>query len=125
MVLCGLIQVLVGVGRLGMLIRMVPHPDMLGFVNGLTIVIFMAQFRSFQTINDAGHLTYLQGAALWIMLSLIGLTMAIIWLLPKFARAVPASLATLWLILPYSLTLAAVVLICFHVMLSASFFESL
>jgi len=93
--LCGLLQILVGVGRLGMLIRMVPHSVMLGFVNGLAIVILMAQFGSFQTINQAGTLSALQGPALWIMLSLVALTMAIIWLLPKFTRAVPASLAAI------------------------------
>lgn len=94
-ILCGLFQILVGCGRLGMLIRMVPHSVMLGFVNGLAIVIFMAQFGSFQTISQQGQLTILQGPALWIMLALTVITMLIIWLLPKFTRAVPASLAAI------------------------------
>lgn len=102
-ILCGVLQILVGCGRLGMLIRMVPHSVMLGFVNGLAIVIFMAQFGSFQTVSHQGQMTYLQGAALGIMLALTALTMAIIWLLPKFTKAVPASLAAI-----LSVTLLAV-----------------
>lgn len=93
--LCGLIQIAVGTARLGMLIRMVPHSVMLGFVNGLAIVIFMAQFGSFQTIGHLGDLVYIHGPALWIMVGLTVLTMAIIWLLPKLTRAVPASLAAI------------------------------
>lgn len=94
-ILCGLVQIIVGLCRLGMLIRMVPHPVMLGFVNGLAIVIGMAQFGSFKTVNNLGELTYMTGPALWIMLILIGVTMSIIWLLPKFTRAVPASLTAI------------------------------
>ena len=91
-VLCGLIQIAVGLARLGKLIRIVPHSVMLGFVNGLAIVIFMAQFGSFKTVNAVGQLRYLQGPALWIMIMLVLLTMAIIWLLPKVTKALPASL---------------------------------
>lgn len=94
-ILCGVLQMLVGFGRLGSLIRMVPHSVLLGFVNGLAIVIFMAQFGSFQTITSLGELSYIQGAALFIMLGLIALTMAIIWLLPRITKAVPASLAAI------------------------------
>jgi sulfate permease, SulP family len=94
-ILCGLLQMLVGFGRLGSLIRMVPHSVLLGFVNGLAIVIFMAQFGSFQTVTSLGELTYIQGPSLFIMLGLIALTMAIIWLLPRFTKAVPASLAAI------------------------------
>lgn len=93
--LCGAIQILVGLLRLGMLIRIVPHPVMLGFVNGLAIVIFMAQFGSFKTVDAMGQLSYIQGPALWIMIGLVLATMAIIWLLPKMTRAVPASLAAI------------------------------
>ncbi len=94
-ILCGLIQILVGIGRLGVLIRMVPHSVLLGFVNGLAIVIFFAQFGSFQTVSSLGELTYIQGPALWIMLALIAVTMAIIWQLPRYTRAIPASLAAI------------------------------
>ncbi|QNN24039.1 SulP family inorganic anion transporter [Planctomycetales bacterium ZRK34] len=94
-VLCGLIQVAVGLGRLGMLIRMVPHSVMLGFVNGLAIVILMAQFGSFKVIGADGMLHFMSGPALWLMLGLVASTMAIIWLLPKLTSAVPASLAAI------------------------------
>lgn len=94
-ILCGLIQIGVGVARLGVLIRMVPQPVMLGFVNGLAIVIGLAQLGSFKTLSSTGGLVFLQGLPLVLMLSLVALTMAIIWLLPKFTRAVPASLAAI------------------------------
>jgi len=94
-VLMGLIQIAVGLLRLGKFIRMVPHPVMLGFVNGLAIVIFMAQLGSFQTKAADGSLHWLSGGALWLMLGLVGLTMAISHLLPKLTRAVPSSLAAI------------------------------
>lgn len=91
-ILCGLLQMAIGFGRLGKLIRMVPHSVMLGFVNGLAIVIGLAQLSSFKTLSAENDLVYLSGTPLWIMLILVVLTMAIIWLLPKVTRAVPASL---------------------------------
>ncbi len=93
--LCGLLQVAVGIARFGKLIRMVPHPVMLGFVNGLAIVIGMAQLGSFKTLSPQGSLIFLQGTSLLLMLLLVGVTMGIIWLLPKFSRAIPASLAAI------------------------------
>ena len=93
-ILCGLLQIAIGLGRLGKLIRMVPHPVMLGFVNGLAIVIGLAQLNSFRTIRD-GKPGFVQGTQLWLMLGLVGLTMVIIWLLPKLTRAVPASLVAI------------------------------
>jgi SulP family sulfate permease len=94
-ILCGLLQIGIGLARLGKLIRMVPHPVMLGFVNGLAIVIGMAQLGSFKTLSASGELVYLQGQPLGLMLLLVDLTMAIIWLLPKFTQAVPASLVAI------------------------------
>ena len=94
-ILCGLIQIAIGVGRLGKLIRMVPHSVMLGFVNGLAIVIGMAQLGSFKTLAGDGALVYLQGAPLFWMLGMVALTMAIIWLLPKVTQAIPASLVAI------------------------------
>ena len=94
-ILCGLLQITVGLARLGKLIRMVPHPVMLGFVNGLAIVIGLAQLGSFKTLSATGDLVFLGGTALWAMLALVMLTMAIIWILPKFTRAVPASLVAI------------------------------
>jgi len=94
-ILCGLLQIVIGIARLGKLIRMVPHSVMLGFVNGLAIVIGLAQLGSFKTLAADGSLTFLQGAPLFWMLGLVALTMAIIWLLPKFTQAVPSSLAAI------------------------------
>lgn len=93
--LCGFLQIAMGVGKLGKLIRMVPHSVMLGFVNGLAIVIGMAQLGSFKTLSDSGNLVYLSGFPMAIMLMLVALTMAIIYLLPKLTTAVPASLAAI------------------------------
>lgn len=94
-VLCGLFQITIGLLRLGKLIRIVPHPVMLGFVNGLAIVILMAQFANFKAIGPGGAMEFLQGQRLWIMLGLVALTMAIIAFLPKLTRAVPSSLAAI------------------------------
>jgi len=101
-VLMGLIQIAAGVFRLGKFIRLVPHPVMLGFVNGLAIVIFLAQLTQFQVPGSAevsGHGMsggeWLSGAQLYTMLALVALTMAIIWALPKLTRAVPAPLAAI------------------------------
>jgi sulfate permease, SulP family len=104
-ILCGLLQIAVGLGRLGKLIRMVPHPVMLGFVNGLAIVIGLAQLGSFKTLSAGGKLVYLSGQPLFLMLGLVAATMAIIWLLPKVTRAIPASLAAI-----LAVTIASVVI---------------
>jgi SulP family sulfate permease len=94
-VLTGLFQMLAGVLRLGKFIRIVPHPVMLGFVNGLAIVIFLAQLQHFQTISPEGIKEWLSGNALVIFAGLIFLTMAIIYLLPKITGKFPAALAAI------------------------------
>ena len=95
-ILCGIFQITVGVARLGKLIRMVPHSVMLGFVNGLAIVIGMAQLGSFKTLDlSTGNLVYLSGPRLYVMLGLVVITMLIIYLLPKLTRALPASLVAI------------------------------
>ncbi len=94
-ILCGLLQVTVGVLRLGKLIRLVPHSVMLGFVNGLAIVIGLAQIGSFKTLGTNGTMTFLQNAPMLIMVILVALTMSIIVLLPKLTKAVPSSLAAI------------------------------
>ncbi len=94
-ILCGLIQITIGLLRLGKLIRMVPHPVMLGFVNGLAIVIGLAQIGSFKEINADGVMQFLSGGRLVLMIVLVLLTMAIIQYLPKLTRAVPSSLAAI------------------------------
>ncbi|APZ90601.1 SulP family inorganic anion transporter [Fuerstiella marisgermanici] len=97
-ILCGLLQIAIGLGRLGKLIRMVPHPVMLGFVNGLAIVIGLAQLGSFKTLSSGGELVFLNGKPLMLMLSLVIATMCIIWLLPRFTKALPASLVAILLV---------------------------
>ena len=94
-VLMGIFQVLAGVFRLGKFIRLVPHPVMLGFVNGLAIVIFLAQMKQFQFMDDDGAIKWLQGEQMFVMLGLIALTMAIIHFLPKFTRVIPSTLAAI------------------------------
>ena len=78
-ILMGIIQVAVGVFKLGNLIRMVPYPVMLGFVNGLAIVILLAQLESFKVEGHDGVESWLAGNALLIMLGLIAVTMAVIY----------------------------------------------
>jgi SulP family sulfate permease len=90
-VLAGIIQMSAGFLRLGKLIRLVPHPVIFGFVNGLAIIIFMSQMAQFQDASGA----WLTGSPLYILLGLVLLTMAIIFGLPKITKAVPASLAAI------------------------------
>ena len=91
-ILAGVLQILAGVLRLGKFIRLVPHPVMFGFVNGLAIIIFMAQFPNFY---QKGTDSLLDGNPLYIMLGLTVLTMLIIWGLPKLTKAVPSSLVAI------------------------------
>jgi SulP family sulfate permease len=91
-VLMGVLQMLFAAARLGKFIRMVPHPVMLGFVNGLAIVIFVAQFEHFKTLGADGAVHWMTGAQLWTMLGLVLLTMAIVYLTPRITKAVPATL---------------------------------
>jgi len=93
--LMGLIQLLAGVLHLGKFIRMVPHPVMLGFVNGLAIVIFLAQLDQFKTTGPNGEMQWMEGRQMYVMLGLVFATMAIIQFLPKLTRAVPASLVAI------------------------------
>jgi SulP family sulfate permease len=92
-VLMGIFQVLAGILRLGKFIRLVPHPVMLGFVNGLAIVIFIAQLSQFQVPGPDNAKVWMTGFPLVIMLGLVVLTMLIIWGMPKLTNAIPAPLA--------------------------------
>lgn len=92
-ILMGVLQICAGVFKLGKFIRLVPHPVMLGFVNGLAIVIFLAQLTQFQVVNADGVKAWMTGWPLAKMLGLVVLTMGIIWLMPKISKAVPAPLA--------------------------------
>lgn len=91
-IIAGLLQILAGILRLGKFIRLVPHPVMFGFVNGLAIIIFMAQFPNFYQKGTDNLLT---GMNMTIMLGLTLLTMIIIWGLPKLTKAVPSSLVAI------------------------------
>jgi len=88
-IIAGILQIAAGILRLGKFIRLVPHPVMFGFVNGLAIIIFMAQFPNFY---QKGTTDLLIGAPLYTMLGLTLLTMLIIWGLPKLTKAIPSSL---------------------------------
>jgi SulP family sulfate permease len=81
-VLMGILQILAGIFRLGKFIRMVPQPVMLGFVNGLAIVIGISQIGQFKVTNSVGELEWMSGSPLLYSYCIIVLTMAIIWLLP-------------------------------------------
>ncbi len=94
-VLMGILQITAGVLKLGKFIRMVPHPVMLGFVNGLAIVIFLAQLSQFKIDGPDGSLQWMQGEPLAVMLGLVALAMAIIHFLPRVTKAFPAPLAAI------------------------------
>ncbi|WP_414448241.1 SulP family inorganic anion transporter [Burkholderia sp. 22PA0099] len=93
-VLGGVFMMLFGLLRLGKLIRMVPHPVMIGFVNGLAIIIASAQFEHFKTVTPQGT-TWLHGTPLLVMCALVALTMLIVYLLPRVTKAVPPALVAI------------------------------
>jgi len=97
-ILMGLIQITVGVLHWGKFIRMVPHPVMLGFVNGLAVVIFLAQLEQFRVEDASGQQVWMSGSSLWITLGLVLATMALIWVTPKVTRLVPAPLMAIGLV---------------------------
>jgi len=92
-VLTGILQMLFAWFRLGKLIRMVPHPVMLGFVNGLAIVIASAQMQHFHVHTASGAVVWMAPAGLWTMLGLVAVTAAVTVLLPRWTRAFPSALA--------------------------------
>ncbi|WP_060481463.1 SulP family inorganic anion transporter [Pseudomonas sp. NBRC 111119] len=86
----GVVMILFGVLRLGKLVRLVPYPVMLGFVNGLAIVIAMAQLEHFKQGEQ-----WLTGTPLYLMAGLVGLTMLVVYGLPKLTRTVPPALVAI------------------------------
>jgi SulP family sulfate permease len=90
-ILAGVMQVTAGFLRLGKLMRLVPHPVIFGFVNGLAIIIFMSQLDAFKDMNG----NWITGTNFFVMLGLVLLTMLIIWGLPKISKAIPASLVAI------------------------------
>ena len=93
--LMGLIQITIGLLRLGKFIRLVPQPVVYGFVNGLAVIIFMAQLEQFKVRDAAGAEYWLTGPALLLMAGLVALTMGIVYFLPRLTKAVPASLVAI------------------------------
>ncbi|ODS25081.1 sodium-independent anion transporter [Candidatus Endobugula sertula] len=94
-VVAGLVQMLAGVLRLGKYIRIVPHPVMLGFVNGLAIVIFLSQLKLFKVADESGQLVLMEDRSLYMMGALIIATMLIMHFLPKLTKVVPAGLVAI------------------------------
>ncbi|MBE9462462.1 SulP family inorganic anion transporter [Dyadobacter subterraneus] len=93
-ILAGVFQILVGIFRLGKFIRLVPQPVMYGFVNGLAVIIFTSQFEQFRTIVN-GEKVWITGNTFWIMTGLVALTIAIVLILPRLTKAIPASLVAI------------------------------
>ncbi len=94
-VLMGILQMLFGILQLGKFIRLVPHPVFLGFVNGLALVIFLAQLKQFQVTDAEGISSWISGPPLIFMLALVAATMLIIQFLPRLTKAVPATLVAI------------------------------
>ncbi|MDG1437150.1 MAG: SulP family inorganic anion transporter [Rickettsiaceae bacterium] len=94
-VLMGIIQIIAGILKLGKFIKIVPYPVMLGFVNGLAIVIGLAQLQHFKSREIDNSLHWLSGDKLWIMLGLVSITMLITKYLPKITRIIPSPLAAI------------------------------
>ncbi len=92
-VLMGIFQITAAFLRLGKFIRLVPYPVMLGFVNGLAIVIFLAQMSQFQITDLSGNKQWMEEQTLLIMLLLVIITMIVIWVMPKITTIIPAPLA--------------------------------
>lgn len=93
-ILAGLLQFSVGIFKLGKFVRLIPQPVMYGFLNGLAVIIFMAQVAQFKVVEN-GIEGWMQGSALYLMAGLTLLTIAIVFILPKFTKAVPASLVAI------------------------------
>jgi len=102
LLLVGIFQISAGLFKLGKFVRLIPHPVMMGFVNGLAIVIFSAQMGMFQETVEVvvngevqEKIQWLQGSEMFIMLGLVGLTMAIMYFLPKLTEKVPSALVAI------------------------------
>ena len=96
-VLMGILQILSGIFRLGKFIRMVPQPVMLGFVNGLAIVIGISQLNQFKTTNAMGESVWMSGNTLLYSYCIVVITMIVIWILPKFSKVFPSTLVAILL----------------------------
>ncbi|ODN43646.1 SulP family inorganic anion transporter [Piscirickettsia litoralis] len=97
-IMTGILEILVGVFRLGRVVRMLPQPVMFGFVNGLAIVIFLAQLHQFQFKGANDIMQWVSGSSLYVMLALVAVTMLIVHFLPKITRLLPSALAAILVI---------------------------
>ncbi|KIC62019.1 SulP family inorganic anion transporter [Chryseobacterium taiwanense] len=97
-VLAGIFQLMVGVFKLGKFVRLIPQPVMYGFLNGLAVIIFMAQVEQFKIIDANRVVGWLQGSSLYIMSGLTLLTIVIVYFFPKITKAVPASLIAILIV---------------------------
>jgi len=103
LLIAGVVQILAGIFKLGKFVRLIPHPVMMGFVNGLAIVIFLSQLKMFPEISDIGFFSNptqwmsdaLSNSKFLIMMAFIAVTMAIMHFLPKLTKAVPSALVAL------------------------------
>ena len=97
----GIIQTAIGLSKMGRLIRLVPHPVMMGFVNGLAVLIAMGQLEFFKTFKgnydkDGNRLfEWLAGSELAWMIALVLITMAIVVFLPRLTKSIPPSLVAI------------------------------
>ncbi|MCD1118524.1 SulP family inorganic anion transporter [Chryseobacterium turcicum] len=94
-ILAGILQLFVGIFKLGKFVRLIPQPVMYGFLNGLAVIIFMAQVEQFKITDANGVVSWLQGSSLYIMLGLTALTIAVVYFFSKITKAVPASLVAI------------------------------
>lgn len=91
-VLAGILQLLVGIFKMGKFVRLIPQPVMYGFLNGLAIIIFMAQLEQFKIVSETGVVTWMTGQSLYTMFGLTLLTIFIVLGFPRITKAIPASL---------------------------------
>lgn len=96
-VLAGIIQLLVGVFKLGKFVRLIPQPVMYGFLNGLAVIIFMSQVEQFKVMQN-GESTWMQGSVLYIMAGLTLLTIVTVLVFPKVSKVVPSSLVAIMVV---------------------------
>lgn len=97
-IVAGLIQILVGVLKWSQFVRLIPQPVMYGFLNGLAVIIFMAQVAQFEVIDNAGIVSWMSGSSLYIMAGLTALTALIVVIFPKITRIIPSSLAAILIV---------------------------
>ncbi|RMZ59069.1 SulP family inorganic anion transporter [Chryseobacterium nematophagum] len=97
-ILAGIFQIGVGVLKWGKFIRLIPQPVMYGFLNGLAVIIFMAQIEQFKIINTDGSMNWLQRTALYTMIGLVIITISIVYFFPKITKTIPASLVAIFVV---------------------------